>query len=352
MPLSIEDAVNKYSGGDAAYALKLKSGIRDSMGYSNYMSKLGQATSAVAPIGDVSGLSPAGINSRISSRFGAQNANISTLSNVTSAIDSAAGSLASAQAAREKAGAAANQRYGINNGVMYNPQGQLDTQINDYMKNPYNQDGSTKSLQQFESEMNRYYSDPANQQTSAKNVDAQGNLIPTNVHDAAGIKTAIDARVPKDFIGNETLYSAMAQGYSRKQASDPSTAGAVRDAMQTKSVTTTDPATGQSVNETLPKFTTTEIQNKYPDLTDVEVKGIMKPVEQKAMVDDIQKDPLHQIAQGIIQTGVKAGTNPGQLYVDIMATPEYKALENSLTHEYPNFTAKEIGDIIYNQIRA
>ena len=344
MALSINEAVSKYGGEDEAYKNKLKEGIRDAMGYSNFSTELARTRKSNPNINLKGDLNPATILGNIDSAFGRKQSEVSSLQGAMRTVDTAAGSIASSQVATGKA---AQEKFGTANGVAFDPQSQLETQIADYMKNPYNPDGSKKSLQQFEAETNAYYSQEDKLQTGPKVVDANGNPVPYRVYSPEDIKAEIEKRVPRDFIGNEQTYSAMALGYSKKQATDPSTSGAVRDAMQMETKEVKDPITGQTTTETLPKFTTAEIQNKYPDLTDVEVKGIMKPVEQKAIVDDIQKDSLLQDKQALSTLMQEGGG-----YTAVMKDPKYIELKTNLGLEYPNFTAAEIDGLIYNVIRS
>ena len=83
----------------------------------------------------------------------------------------------------------------------------------------------------------------------------------------------------------------------------------------------------------LPKFTESDIKNRYPDLTDAEVKGLIKPAETRALIDDINKDPFisdkGRIAQMIQDNG---GTNPALGYAAVMK--EYKQLGMSKQETY------------------
>lgn len=343
----IDQMISKYGGQDEAYKLKLKTGIRDAFGYSNYMSKLGKETKAPADIGNVEGLSPAGINARISSRFGTQNENISSLSTAAGAIDTAAGTLAAEQAAREKAAREkAIQQYGINNGVMFNPQSQLETKVADYMKNPYNPDGSVKTIDQFKQEAADYFAPRENVDMTSPT--SNGGLEMRDNPTAQNIQEVIDKRIPKDFAGNEQTYAAMSQGFSRKQATDPSTSGAVKDAMQTQ----VDPATGRTV----PKYDSLDIQNMHPDLTDAEVNKIMKPVDTKNAISKLNSNSFINNKDELVKlyTDGIGGTDPANPtykgYAAIMASPDYKALEVEVAQENPSLTAQEISGIIYNYV--
>ena len=156
---TIDQMIQKYGGEDEAYKLKLKTGIRDAFGYSNYVSRLKKNTSAPADIGDVSGLSPAGINARISSRFGTQSQDTQMLETAAGAIDTAAGTLAAQQVAREKAAAAKakaesemkKREQAIQD--MLNPPNWAHQVLNSIYANPYNSDGSLKTKEQIRTQL-------------------------------------------------------------------------------------------------------------------------------------------------------------------------------------------------------
>ena len=325
MALSINEAVSKYGGEDEAYKNKLKEGIRDAMGYSNFSTELARTRKSNPNINLKGDLNPATILGNIDSAFGRKQSEVSSLQGAMRTVDTAAGSIASSQVATGKA---AQEKFGTANGVAFDPQSQLETQIADYMKNPYNPDGSKKSLQQFEAETNAYYSQEDKLQTGPKVVDANGNPVPYRVYSPEDIKAEIEKRVPRDFIGNEQTYSAMALGYSKKQATDPSTSGAVRDAMMIETKTVLDPTTGKNVTETIPKWTKEEIQNKYPDLSPADVLAIVKPAEKRSMMDDLQKNPLLGNIRTLITNAIRLNDNPDVAYLEMMTHEgkEYEAL--------------------------
>jgi hypothetical protein len=372
-PSVVDQAIAKYSGGDDAYANKLKAHMRDAMGYSNYINRMNQETSAPASLGDIKGLSPAGINARISSRFGQQNNTVNTLGQIAGGIDTAAGSLASAQVAREHSGStAAGNAEGFTNGVAFSPKNSLEEKILSYMQNPKNPDGSVKSLQQFEAELNTPYS----KIDGVGSFDANGDPISADV-----IKKAIDSRVPKDFIGNEDKYHWMAQGYSTKQADalqgglkydtmsapeklifqvkNPVMAKALDEGTVDKGLindlgTTTDPKTG----ETIPKFTFDQLKEKYPNTPDTTLKSFADPVMKKSLQDDAQKFYKENEGDiyGIIHTNpsdkfkTSSGGEADGGYSGLMASKTYKEFKNKLSMIYTNFSSQEIDQIIYNTI--
>jgi hypothetical protein len=214
---TLDDKIAQLSKGDDAYAMKLKTHFREALGYSNYMSRLGQETAKPASIGNIEGLSPAGVNARIGTRFGMQDDRISSLNRMSGAIDSAAGGLAADQISREKSAASSGKD------ISFDPKTQLEREIDKYTMNPKNPDGSTKSLQQFEAEMNAKFA--AVQGADGQPVDANkpydmgnGEVQSQDILDANKIKEAINTRIPKDYIGKEVYYQAIRGGAKDAEA--------------------------------------------------------------------------------------------------------------------------------------
>ena len=166
MALNLEEAISKYGGEDEAYKLKLKSTIRETMGYSNYRARLDGQVNKPLDTGDIKGLSIAGMASNRAAKMGIEENNINQSERMMNSIDSTAGSLANAQAAREKSASekAARDKEGqidsspgAENSGSFSPEDELDREIIKYKNNPFNDDGSIKSLQQFESEQAAIY---------------------------------------------------------------------------------------------------------------------------------------------------------------------------------------------------
>jgi hypothetical protein len=368
---AIEDAINRYGGGDEAYKQKLKEGIRDTMGYSNWMSKLGKETSAPAAMPPMKGnITPQGVLAGQETGYGIQRGNINSLERITGGIDTAAGSIASSKV---EAGRSNQGKTGFENGIAFSPQSQLDNQILAYMQNPKNPDGSVKSLQQFESELQAYYSDPSNLQTSSKNVDANGNPISYQVHDAEEIKKTIEARIPKDFIGQEDKYSLMAQGFSAKQAEDyqgalrydqmsapeklvfqtnnPEMAKRLETLSANKNIIPdigekiTDEATG----ETVPKYSFGDLVNKYPNIPPATIAEYTKPVYNQYLNDDIKKElPIGTLEEAIKSKGGQMSLTD---YADFMNSEEYKNFKKAIGPMYGGlYSDQELDIIIHNQV--
>jgi len=199
----IDDAIKKYGGEDEAYKNKLKEEIRNTMGYSNYMSKLGKETSSPAAAPEMKGnILPAGVLAGQEAGYSMQNARINTLQQVTGAIDTAAGSIASALASKSKA----KDKYRYDTSFVFQPSNEVEQAILDYSQNPYNEDGSTKSLQQFEAELNRNFG------------KMEGD--PFEGYSSEDIKGMIVDKLPADYIGKERQYQYRFAGMSEEQATD------------------------------------------------------------------------------------------------------------------------------------
>jgi len=367
MALNVEEAIAKYSGGDDAYALKLKEGIRNAMGYSNYQAKLKGAIEAPINSGDVSGMDPATIARNRASKAGINQDNVQQNANIVDTIDRTSGALADAQAARDRAAAKAKKdAMGIDNGVVFQPKDKLDEMILAYQQNPKNPDGSVKSLQQFESETNTFFGKDMFGPDANKGIAGGGTAPEFTLDD---VKNRIAERVPKDFIGNEDKYSLMSQGYSEKQAkefqgalrydtmsapekliyqvSNPEMAKKLESGAISKDLiqdigTTTDPKTGQTV----PKYSFEELKAKYPNVQDSDLKTMIAPVEKKAMADDISQWYTPEMKSAVEDMVGNEG------YAKWMADDKYKELKAKLNLEYGRvFTDRDIDQIIYSIIR-
>ena len=210
----ISDAINKYGGTDDVYKNKLKEEIRNTMGYSNYMSKLGKETSAPATAPPMKGnILPSGVLAGQQAGYSMQNKRINTLQGVAGAIDTAAGSIADKLAAKNKA----DDKYRYDSSFIYQPKDDLDQKILDYARNPRNEDGSVKSVQQFESELNAEYGKNMFAGSPNGMVQAGGEAPKYNIED---VKNRLAERLPADYIGKENMYGYRFSGMSEKQATD------------------------------------------------------------------------------------------------------------------------------------
>lgn len=364
-PSLIDAAISKYGGSDEAYKLKLKTGIRDALGYSNYMSRLGQETATPADIGDVKGLSPQGIQARIASRFGQQDTRINALTQMASGIDTAAGSIAASQISAGKKGDTA---MGFENGVAFSPKTQIEQEILKYMQNPKNPDGSVKSLQQFEAEMNQKFQD-----TPGMNFPYElsgGKVAARDVLNAEQIKLAIEQRIPKDFIGNEDKYFLMAQGYSAKQAKE--NAGALKRGQMTPeeqltwdtahpamakimSASGNDPSVITDIGvvpdengNLIPKYSFQELTAKHPGVDPEVLANLAKPVYASSVEADVFSNLQ---GAGDLKLLFDSGKMTPTDYANFISSEEYKNFKTALIPMYGGlYTDKEIDQIIFNTL--
>ena len=205
--MNISEAISKYGGEDEAYKLKLKTHIRNGMGYSNYMSRIGAETQAPESLGDVKGLSPAGIKARIASRFGDQNRRISSLQGMAGDIDTTAGSLASAQVAREKAAATTNP-FGFKEGDW------LDEQIKQFITDrPKNAQGQPMTAEEFKQQL------LGKQAMFAENPQGEGDMFQPG-YTPEMIEQRMEERIPKDYSEKSSYYQALAAGSTKAEAEE------------------------------------------------------------------------------------------------------------------------------------
>lgn len=362
MTLSIEAAISKYSEGDDAYANKLKLGIREAMGYSNYKAQLGNEISTPAARVSIKGknITPQGVIAGQNSAYGIQNANIGALQKVTGAIDSAAGSLAASQASARRSGSGQTTE-GFGNAVAFKANDELDSRILGAMQDPYNYNedgtrGDKKSLQQIESELNQYFN--ARPDMNMVSFDGQGNMVKRSEITADQIKQRITERVPSDYIGNEGKYMLMSKGYSEKVAKnaadviDYSTSSEPEklvmqtahpelmqefqkaDALASLSDDATAKKTDPNGNQA-PAYTYSELKQRHPDMTESEFKKFALPPYEKDLQESIGSYMNVQGPDGnrIVDTliAMPPDTEKKKDYYDtVTASPEFNNIVNRL----------------------
>lgn len=214
----IDQMVQKYGGADEAYKQKLKEHIRDAFGYSNYRDQLDRELSGPASIGSVKGLSPNGINARINTRFGMQDTRVSGLQKAAGTIDSAAATLSERLAAKNKAA----DKYKYDTSFIFEPHDALDQKILDYARNPRNEDGSVKTVDQFEKELQKEYGSSVTIDQSQPVVSdpRMAGQNPDGQFSAKDIQDRVVQHLPADFSGKELNYSYRFQGMTEKQAAE------------------------------------------------------------------------------------------------------------------------------------
>lgn len=367
----LSDAIAKYGGADEAYKNKLKTHIRNAMGFSNYVSQSDAAYNRPLDLSRMKGnITPQGVKSLVGGAMDINNQEGSGFAKIAGQIDSTAEGLAAAQISDAKARASKKaSAMGFENGVAFAPQNELEERILAYEQNPTNPDGSIKSLQQFEAEMVEYFKENPN--ASMMQVDLSGNNLTGELRDKLTqdeIKATIQKRVPSDFIGKEDKYSLMAQGFSSKQAdeyagayrynemSEPEkliyqtknpemakrieTLGTNKDLLQDVGMKT-DPETGEQI----PRYSFNELKQKYPDVPETTIKEMTRPFEQKSLQSDIQI--WYQKNKSAVIEKQKDG------YANFMKTPEYDEFKTKLQMEYGGvFTQQEIDQMIYYIIKS
>lgn len=347
----LEKAIAKYGGADEAYKQKLKLHIRNAMGYSNYMNRLGQETGAPADIGDVKGLSPAGINARIGTRFGMQKENVNTLGTIAGAFDTAAGQIAANQVAEGKKAAADRKN------LQFKPTNWAESEIVNYIKNPVNQDGTPMSVQQLRDKL-------------------KGQMIGEGGFEDVTeqmIDQRINEWVPKDFEQNAKQYSYMAMGYTKAQAQDLNNFDRYANgkmslveketyaltnptwaakAEQMKAAKGLIPDIGEQVKdeatgETIPKYSYQELINKYPNIDPKSIAEYAKPVFNQYLADDIKKE----LPIGSLESAIKDKALTIDTWAEFMNSDEYKNFKKAIVPIYGGmYTDQELDIIIHNQL--
>jgi len=401
----LEQSIAKYGGEDAAYKDKLKREIRESLGYSNYISQRNAALNKPLDLSLMKGnITPAGVKQLVGGAVGMKEQEISTYQEMVDKTNQAAAGIAADRIAKERAaGAAARSKMGLDNGVAFMPNDELDTKILQYMQSPLNVDGSMKTMEQFQNEMNEYFK--AQETVSMTSPAPGGGLQMRAILDSNAIQQRISQRMPADYLQNQDKYMLMARGYSEKQAKEnagvlryssgqmtepeklifelqsPTMAKAfqenanlgslIKDATQAQTVK--DPKTGQDV--TYPTYTFTQLKEKYPEITDEVIKNQIEPLYRKGAVEDIESyfgesggvkkkelfgmdwlakdEPVRKID---IMKSVYNKEDTSNKFKDggydaVTKTAAYKELKNTLTADYGDlYSSEEINRILFNII--
>lgn len=203
----LEDAINKYGGADEAYKLKLKEHIRNGMGYSNYVAKANAAAGKPLSLNLEGNITPAGVKSLVGGAMNMRSSATENASDLAGAVDTAAGDLASAQAAREKK--AAEDRK--NNPLGFTSNDWLDKQIQEYAINrPKKEDGSYLSVDEFKSQLFGKVMGEG---------DASDTLFQPGLNEDV-INKRIAERLPTDYQEKNAYYQALALGRTKNEAEE------------------------------------------------------------------------------------------------------------------------------------
>jgi len=357
---NLENSISRYGGADEAYKLKLKNSIRETLGYSNYMSKRNAALGKPIDLSLMKGnITPAGVKSLVGGAMDIKNEQVGAYDTMAGKVDTAAGQLAADQISKARAAASARQNaMGLENGVVFQPKDQLDIDILGYMQNPRNPDGSVKSLQQFEAEQDEKYG-------TKKTSELDAHI--TRMYQPDYVNSRIQQRIPKDFLGNEDKYFLMAQGYSAKQAEE--NAGALRfnkmspeeqlawstahPAMaKILSATGNDPAliadAGIKVDENgkeVPKYSFQELQEKYSGVDPKIIAAAVKPAYTTLIKQDIKQN----VNFSLIEEAKKNNNLTPQVFAELLDDEEYKKFKKAILPMYGGvLTDDEIDQIVFN----
>ena len=370
----LDDMVAKYGGEDEAYKTKLKENIRGAFGYSNYVNKANEAAGKPLSLNLEGDITPSGVKSLVGGAMDMNKSERDAAGNLAGAIDAQAGTLASAQAAREKAAAAeAKDAQGLENGVAFEPKDELDNEILAYKQNPTNPDGSTKSLQQFEAELIQKYGEEASQgQFSADGQSLTGRNATKSTEEIRNeIKDRFNQRIESDWIGNEDKYHYMSQGYSDKQAEGLQ--GGLNYAQMSDErkliYSVRNPAMSRLLDEgainkdfiqdlgtetgpggtTVPKKTYEELIMDYPSIPKESLKELVAPGYKKALEGDMSTWYSGDIKEAIQEMVVNEDGSQGYLYMK--GDPLYKDKLDKFMSDYQGvFNKAEIESIIRDYI--
>lgn len=387
----IEDAIKKYGGGDEAHEQSLKNHMREAMGYSSFVNKANAAANRPLSLNLKGNITPAGVKQLVGGAMGMNEQAEGAYGDMAGAIDSTAGGLASAQAARGRAAAAnSGKSQGFENGVAFQVQDPLDEAILSYMQNPKNADGSVKSLQQFEAELSQQFGEQASteqslaglsQNNSMYNEDGSMKSIRQSQEEISNANTQqtqeqaskvellkkqinerIANRVPSDFIGNEDKYHLMAQGLSEKQAVERT--GALRYDTMTEPEKLVygiqNPTMAEALNEgslsqaalsdlhdTIdrgngkiePKFTYTELKENNKGISDASLKEQAVPIYRKSLMNDVntflqlsRQDTINGEAMKAAYNGSAEDDDYG--FVAVEKTPQFKDIVQKMNIAY------------------
>ena len=352
---SLDQAIAKYGGADEAYKLDLKKTIREAMGYSNYLSKINALRGKDLDIGDVEGMTPEGIKSMVSGAAGMQQQEMGSLERILGGVDTAAGQIAAAKAASDRAAAG---RKKDNPFADVTPQNWVQSEVLAYAKNPYNQDGTLKTRAQLSEELKGQF------------IGEEGvNQIQGVTQDT--IDATINNLLPQDFEQNASFYKYQAMGYTKAQAEDLKaydeySKGQMPEA-QMRAFELMNPGwtakadifktnqgllddigmvKDETTGQTVPKYNFEELKNKYPNMPETDLKNLVKPVEKQSAVDDISQ--WLSTNKKAVETKIAEDG-----YVELAKDPDYVELKTKLNLEYGQvLTMEEIEQLIYRTINS
>lgn len=213
--MNLQEAISHYGGADEAYEQKLKKTISGAMGYSNYVNKANAAAGRPLSLNLKGNITPEGVQSLVRGAIGMRETETEGYGKILTEIDTEAGSLASKLAAKNKA----SMKNQYDTTFIFQPENSLEGDILRFVQErPKNDDGSYKTLEQFEAELNENYGTGG----VAQNFETGEEITSTGAkrYSSEDIRNTIVDKLPPDYIGNEINYKYRFKGMGKEQAND------------------------------------------------------------------------------------------------------------------------------------
>lgn len=287
----VDEAIKKYGGDDENYKQSLKSGIREFLGYSNYLARMNKVGEQDVDLSTLrSNMTPQGVISAVGQSANMQENEMNHLSNLAKGVDTVGDSLATSQASREKKDKA-DLKW------ITQPKDWVDSEIADWVRNFDNMKENNESMSQLEERLV--------QQWIGEDSELSGDLT------EAQIRQRIKDRVPTDLDEMENL-KYQAHGYSDTQARrlvnydryagdrmgdvekqtfeqmNPSFAENAKYIKQFPSLLKEEIVSKDEDGNVLVSQSYADLANKYPNVPESLLKEIVNPGYHAALVDDLE----------------------------------------------------------------
>jgi hypothetical protein len=319
------------------------------LGYSNYVSQRNATQKKPIDLSLLKGnITPGGVKQLVGGAMDVKNQEVETYQTMADKTDAAAAGiaadkLAEMKVARAKADIEAKL---LKENLQYKPTNWAESEIVNYMKNPYNQDGTLKTRDQLKEQL------LGQMAGEGSDVNTAGGVTPQL------IEQRINEWLPKDFEANAKYYQYVSMGYTKAQAKDlqdfdryskgqmPAAEKAVYDIANPTWAAKADEIKmsqglmedigmkkDEQTGETVPKYGTfEELRQKYPNVQEATLKEMVKPVEQQSLTDDVRQwyDPRMQSGvKELLETPVEKGGG----YNGVTGSNNYKELKTKLNFD-------------------
>lgn len=351
----LDEAVSRYGGADEAYKNKLKKEVRESLGYSNYVSQRNAASKKPLDLSLMKGnITPGGVKELVRGSMDIKNQEVDAYQTMAEKTNQAAESIAVQKLADSKRAAKEKEN------LQFKPTNWAEAEIVNYMKNPYNQDGSIKTKDQLKEQL-------------------MGQLVGEGTGMGVtpqAIEQKINEWIPADFDSNPGEYSYRAMGYTKEQAKDlvnynryangqmgenektayamanPTWANRADELAANKNLlpdigTKIDEITGEEV----PKYNYEELVRKYPNVDPKFIGELAKPAQTPFLQDDIRKNLLSSNSTKSLATAIENNKLTENDYIQFMDSDDYKNFKRMAILSYgPMYTDQELDFIIHQMI--